>query len=495
MEILGTTIFVIFIFLLILITIYCLVQFQLTFYYKRKYAHQKPERDILKMGDRFPKVTVQLPVFNEEHVIKRLIDSICALKYPADHLDIQILDDSTDQTTQFALEKIRYYQEKGVDIQLVRRKDRKGYKAGALQHGLNSAKGEFIAIFDADFIPNSNFLLKTIPHFADEKIGVVQTRWEHLNKNYSLITLLQAFQLNVHFSIEQTGREEAELFLQFNGTAGVWRRKAIEKAGGWSADTLTEDLDLSYRAQLKGYQVKYLESIGSPAELPAEMNGFKSQQYRWMKGGAETAKKIIPLLWRSKIPIRKKIHGTIHLMGSSVFLLVLLTGLLSIPSVWHIYQSAIPTAYLSVFLTGLLALIVVYYVGNVANPFYDGVNGIWGFLKFCGLFLVFLSLSMGMSLHNSIAVVHGYWGKRTPFNRTPKFKIVNAGDSFLKSKYLPQKIPTTTYFEGILAIGFITAFTYGISNGQNAMLFYHLLLGVGFGTICYYSFRHYQWRR
>jgi len=328
LEIFGYIILAVYCGALVYITVFCLMQLQLLWIYRRIDTIGELRSD---NGSSYPIVTIQLPVFNELYVVERLIDNICALDYPSDKLQIQVLDDSTDETLDLTQKKVDEYQDKGFDIQLIHRKDRTGYKAGALANGMKTARGEFIAIFDADFMPNKDFLLRTLPYFADSKVGVVQTRWEHLNRDYSLITKLQAFQLNVHFTIEQSGRQAADYLLQFNGTAGVWRAKAIEDAGGWEADTLTEDLDLSYRAQLKGWSIKYLEDVGSPAELPAEMNGLKSQQFRWMKGGAETARKMIPSVWRSPLSFSKKMHATIHLLSSTIFVFVFVIGVFSVP--------------------------------------------------------------------------------------------------------------------------------------------------------------------
>ena len=283
---------------LMAITIYCLLQFHLLYYYKtkkNKYLLQvnTPHDESLDL----PIVTIQLPIFNERYVVQRLLTSITALDYPKSKMEIQVLDDSTDDTVEITAKEVEKYSEQGFDIKHITRTDRTGYKAGALKSATTFAKGEFIAIFDADFLPEEDFLMKTMKHFADPKIGVVQTRWEHLNQNYSLLTRVQAFQLNVHFTVEQLGRKVGNLLLQFNGTAGVWRKETINDAGGWEADTLTEDLDLSYRAQLKGWKIIYLEDVTSPAELPSEMNGLRSQQFRWMKGGAETC-----LLYTSPSP-------------------------------------------------------------------------------------------------------------------------------------------------------------------------------------------------
>ena len=258
----------------------------------------------------YPKVTVQLPVYNELYVIERLINTVCEFDYPKDLFEIQVLDDSTDETVNIIAAKIKEKLLEGFDIHHVRRPKRVGYKAGALKYGNEIAKGDFIAIFDADFIPSMDFLKKTIPYFHDENIGVVQTRWGHINKDYSLLTRLQAFGLDAHFTIEQSGRSSGDHFINFNGTAGVWRLDCINDAGGWQADTLTEDIDLSYRAQEKGWKFKYLEDFESPAELPVAMSALKSQQYRWTKGAAECSVKNLKLIFNSKnVSSRSKFHG------------------------------------------------------------------------------------------------------------------------------------------------------------------------------------------
>ncbi len=492
--VIGYLVLLVFFVILSYICIYCLLQFQLCWIYKNKYRDPS-SADSKEIKTDLPHITIQLPLYNEMLVVERLIDKVCEMDYPRELMEIQILDDSSDETTQLAEKKAALKSREGFDIRVITRPDRRGFKAGALDFGLKRAKGEFIAIFDADFLPDKRFLKNTLPFFNRPEIGVVQTRWTHINKNYSLITRLQAFQLNVHFSIEQSGRSYGGYFLQFNGTAGVWRKTTIEDAGGWSADTLTEDLDLSYRAQLRGWKIAYREEVESPAELPADMNAFKTQQYRWMKGGAETAKKLLPAIWKSSLSMGKKVHATVHLLGSSIFLLVLLAGILSVPALYYLPAYNINPHYFSVFLAGLLSLVVVYYIGNRANPFYRGKKGIRDLLTFSGLFVVFLSLSMGMSLHNSLAVVHGYMGKKSPFVRTPKFNILKAGDSFKRSIYLSEKIPLTTYFEAILALFFAAAVIYGILFDQYSFVIYHLLLAIGFATISFYSFRHYAWQR
>jgi cellulose synthase/poly-beta-1,6-N-acetylglucosamine synthase-like glycosyltransferase len=354
------------------------------------------------------------------------------------------------------------------------------------------ARGEFIAIFDADFLPRPDFLRQTVPYFEDEKVGVVQTRWEHINEDYSLITKLQAMQLNVHFTVEQKGRQAGNFLLQFNGTAGLWRRETIEDAGGWEADTLTEDLDLSYRAQLKGWKIEFLEHIGSPAELPAEMNSLKSQQFRWMKGGAETARKMLPTVWKSGLSFFQKMQASIHLLSSSIFVFVFLAGVFSVPLLFFLgdlIEMGFNKDFFAYFMVGLLSVIAVYYVANVEATHQDE-SLIKSILKFVFLFPLFLALSMGLSLHNTVAVIQGYLGKKSPFVRTPKFNIKNITDTFAKNQYVTRKISWTTIIEGLLAVYFTAAVIGAVYVQNTTFMFYHLLLAIGFGGIFIYTLRH-----
>jgi cellulose synthase/poly-beta-1,6-N-acetylglucosamine synthase-like glycosyltransferase len=475
------------------ITIYCLIQLQLLYHYQK--SHQNQPNGIIPgsaaSSKTLPRVTVQLPIYNEQHVIERLIDAICRFEYPLDRLQIQILDDSTDETVQIVNRKVVEYRGQGFDILHIRRTDRKGYKAGALRDAMTTASGEFIAIFDADFLPTKNFLQQTLPYFTDASIGVVQTRWEHINRDYSLITRLQALQLNVHFTIEQQGRKAANQMLQFNGTAGIWRKKAIEDAGGWSDDTLTEDLDLSMRAQLKGWKIEYLESVGSPAELPAEMNGFKSQQFRWMKGGAETAKKILPAIWQSKLPISRKLHSSFHLLGSTLFIFIFILGVLSVPLLIALKGLHLSSTIFSIFIIGTLSIVCVYYVANVSNRFTNPEASFWrDLIQFLIMFPIFLSMSMGLSLHNTVAVLQGYWGKKSEFVRTPKFNIKDLKDSFRKSAYHKAKINWITIFEGLLCLYFIYAIFLGYKIDDLSLVIFHTFLAVGYGAIFYLSIKH-----
>lgn len=490
MEIIYHLIIIAYSLILIYILFYNLIQLELLFTY-RKNKNNKADpvtRPNLPEAKNLPVVTIQLPMYNERYVAERLIDTICTLEYPLEKLEIQVLDDSTDETIDISRRKVKEYQRKGYNIRLIQRPDRSGYKAGALQHGLQTASGELIAIFDADFIPEADFLKRTIPCFQDQNVGVVQTRWEHINQAQSLITEVQAFQLNVHFTIEQSARCKADYLLQFNGTAGVWRKSTIMDSGGWQADTLTEDLDLSYRAQLKGWKIIYREDIGSPAELPAEISSYKSQQFRWMKGGAETARKLLPVIWYSNLPFWKKIHASAHLTASTIFLLIFSMAVLSVPMIWAINGLGINMSYYLVFVIGVIAIIFSFFQANVVNrynhPSDSNLRKIW---KFVVLFPAFMALSMGLSLHNSLAVIQGYRGKKSPFIRTPKFSV---GPSKKKNaNYLETSLDKSTIWEGIFCLYFVFGIVIGILMQNYSMLLLHIILAAGFGGIFIYSLR------
>lgn len=475
---------------LLYILLYCLMQLNLLHYYRKnrkQNGFQVPPK-VDRNDPDLPRVTVQLPIYNEYYVIERLIDHVAAFDYPKHKLEIHVLDDSTDETVELVKSKVAHYQSLGFNIQQIRRAKREGFKAGALRDAMPLATGELIAIFDADFLPRPDFLLATVHYFKNSEVGIVQSRWEHINRDYSLMTRLQAFHLDMHFTVEQKGREAANCLLQFNGTAGVWRKATIEDAGGWEADTLTEDLDLSYRAQLKGWRVHFLERLGAPSELPAEMNGFKSQQFRWSKGGAETARKMLPTIWKSHLNIRQKLHATLHLTGSSVFVFVFLSAILSVPLTFLAPHMEVDLTYLTVIFVGLLSSVFVYFEANV-HATLERNSFVKRLFKFVVLFPTFIALTMGLSLHNTIAVIQGYWGRRSEFVRTPKFNIKGLGDSFKKRKYLATRIPLTTVFEAILAIYFLLAIIGEWLLFSNFVL-YHLMLVMGFGYVSFYSIKH-----
>jgi len=470
---------------LLFIFLYSVTQAHLVVRYLK--AQKKIQPRQLPFNEKFlPHVTVQLPVYNEMYVVERLIDTVCSFDYPLDKLEVQVLDDSTDLSIEIIAKRVQLWKEKGVDIVQVRRTDRKGYKAGALEEALETAKGEFIAIFDADFVPLKDFLKNTIPHFSEKNVGMVQTRWAHINKHYSLLTKLQAFGLDAHFSVEQVGRNSGNCFINFNGTAGVWRKSCIIDAGNWQPDTLTEDLDLSYRAQLKDWKFVYLEDVESPAELPPVMSALKTQQYRWTKGGAEVARKQLGNLLRSDKSFVIKWHGVFHLLNSGVFVSVITCAILSVPLLFikqyfpefkHLFFLA------SFFLLGFLILAILYWVSTSQKS----ENKLKSRLYFIRTFPLFLSVMMGLSLHNAVAVLEGYFGKKTPFIRTPKFNIINNNDSWESNKYITSQINPLTVTEGILSLYFLFAVIVAFQIGDYALLPFHIILTFGFATVCYYS--------
>ena len=479
MELIVTIIYLL---SLLYIFLFSLGQLQLAWIYVRNKKNQV--EDVKAMID-YPHVTVQLPIYNEKYVVDRLIDAVTKFNYPKDKLEIQLLDDSTDETTEIIEKKIDELRPLQLDIKLLHRINRIGFKAGALADGLQSVKGEFIAIFDADFIPEPDFLIKTIPHFSHPEVGVVQTRWGHINKDYSLLTQLQAFGLDAHFSIEQTARNAAGSFINFNGTCGVWRKSCIADAGGWSADTLTEDLDLSYRAQLKGWKFKYLEDIETPGELPMIMPAIKSQQYRWNKGAAENARKNFGKVLWAKLPMMNKVHAFFHLFNSSVFISLLIAALFSIPML-YIKQSNPQLNLLFnlgiVFLVGFMSITFFYWIAT--KRFY----AISPAKKFLSLYPRFLIVSMGLSLHNGIAVFEGLVGRKTPFIRTPKFNL-KKNQSWLGNSYLRNHFTFKTLLEGLLCLYFVFGIWLGIALHDGGLIFFHVMLVLGFGSVFYYSIK------
>ncbi|MBL7803961.1 MAG: glycosyltransferase family 2 protein [Saprospiraceae bacterium] len=482
------------------VTVYCLLQFHLLYLYK-KYHRENPEIKYRRydVDDRnIPFVTVQLPMYNEMYVAERIIDCVAAQEYPKDKFEIHVLDDSTDETVNIVAAKVAEMRAQGFNIEHVHRVNRQGYKAGALQEAMPLAKGDYIAIFDADFTPRPDFLRTTMPYFEDEKVGIVQTRWEHINADYSLLTKMQALQLNVHFTVEQAGRSYGNLLLQFNGTAGVWRKKVINEAGGWQSDTLTEDLDLSFRAQIMGYKIQYLEKLESPAELPVEMNGLKGQQFRWNKGGAQNARKLLHLIWKesgNKLNIMQKLHATSQLLAYGVFLWVFLAAVSSIPLAFAFRELGISTHFLSFSVLGLFSMAAISYTANITAalnrtaPF-----TFWEKVRFFGLFLTFMPISMGLSLYNAVAVIEGLMGKASAFVRTPKYGIDGEQKKFKKASYVARKISWITIAEGVMALIFVIAVILGIRTKNTAFVLFHSMLAVGFGTICYYSIKHLRFR-
>ncbi len=431
----------------------------------------------------FPVVTMQLPLYNERYVVTRLIDSVIRLDYPKEKLEIQLLDDSTDDTTEIISKHIQQYLEQGYDIKHIHRTNRRGYKAGALKEGLEVARGEFIAIFDADFVPRKKFLKRTLPYFyKDDKICLVQTRWEHLNRNDSIITKTMAFALDAHFVIEQAVRNRAGYFIGFNGTGGIWRKSAILDAGNWQPDTLTEDLDLSYRAQMKGWKIKYLINFTSPSELPSEINSIKSQQFRWTKGAIETSKKLFPKVLKSDLSLKIKCASFIHLCSNYAFPFILLAAILNVPIVLiketGDYDSLFK--FMSVFTFAFISSFLLYLYAQ--KDIYQD----WQ--KRIVYFPVFMAGSMGLSLNNTKAVFEGIINKKSEFVRTPKFGEHNK-INLKNKKYVTKKISFLTIIELILSLYCFFGVFLSIIYAQIASLPFQLMFAFGFGILAFLSIK------
>ncbi len=484
----DTAIIIIYTAALVVIFIYSLVQLSLLFNYIRaqKKLDNSPRFDLSKQAET-PYVTVQLPVYNEKYVMDRLLDNISQLEYPKDKLEIQVLDDSTDESVHTTATHINQLKETGLDISHITRKDRSGFKAGALKEGLKVAKGEYIAIFDADFLPGKSWLYKTIPYFKDENIGVVQTRWGHINRNYSLLTKIQAFALDFHFTLEQVGRNYNNHFINFNGTAGAWRKTCIEDAGNWEGDTLTEDLDLSYRAQLKKWKFKYLEEVETPAELPVVISAARSQQFRWNKGAAENFHKLYGRLLKDKsIPIKTKLHSFFHLLNSSMFIMMLLVAVLSVPVLYIKSNSSMFNWYFSIIAASGLSVIIFFICyWNMFKKIHG--NGVSNFLEYIKMFFAFFSIAMGFSFHNSLAVLEGHFGKRSDFIRTPKFNINSLTDSWKGNKYISKNISKSTILEALLMVYFGFGIYSAFTLEDFGFLVFHLMLFFGFSFVFYHS--------
>lgn len=473
---------------LVLIFFYSVLQLSLAIAYSRNRKDKAAAKHPILDESNAPFVTVQLPMYNELYVADRIIEKAAEFDYPRDRMQIQVLDDSTDETKDVIAKKVAEVAARGINIQHVHRTDRTGYKAGALDAAMDQVQGDFIAIFDADFVPEKDWLRQAMAYFTDEKIGVVQTRWGHLNKDYSLLTELQAFGLNGHFAIEQGGRTASGHFINFNGTGGVWRKTCIEDAGGWEHDTLTEDLDLSYRAQLKGWKFQYCEHIIAPAELPITMSALKNQQHRWMKGGAECFIKMWKTILTAKnVKASDKIHGLSHLFNSSVFLFILTLSILSLP-VLHIKDSFEDLnsfiAVGSIFILSTLFLMYYYWMS-----FRDKTaNTLKSFGKFIVRFFQFLIVSMGLSLSNTVAVIEGYLGIKSSFVRTPKFNVLKKGE-MKANKYDKKSLSIINIGELILFLAFgFTAVNRAI-YGDFGMVPFHAMLATGYGVVFFHTIK------
>ena len=467
---------------MIVLAFYGLHRYQLVWlYYKNKKNASRWDQTPARFDDgNLPFVTIQLPIYNEQFVIGRLIDACCRLDYPRDRFEIQLLDDSTDETTVVAREVAEQYAAgyKGLPpqpVHYIHRSNRHGYKAGALDAGLHTAKGEFVAIFDADFVPPRDWIMKVIHHFAEPEIGMVQTRWTHMNRNYSFLTQVEAILLDGHFVLEHGGRSRAGVFFNFNGTAGMWRRKVIGEAGGWQHDTLTEDTDLSYRAQLVGWKFKYLQDVECPAELPIEMTAFKTQQARWAKGLIQTGKKILPRVLKSDAPWHTKLEAWYHLTANISYPLMIVLSTLLLPAmIIRSYQGWIQMMLIDfpLFMASTMSVSSFYLVSQK-----ELFPGRW-YRTFLYLPCL-MALGVGLTITNTQAVMEALLGVASPFARTPKYSVRKKGQKSQARKYR-KRLGIVPWIE--LAIGCYFAFTvwYTISSENYFTVPFLLLFVFGY---------------
>src|SRR5262245_29077760 len=423
-----------------------------------------------------PVVTIQLPLYNEMYVADRLIEGVCRIDYPRDRLEIQVLDDSTDETRAIAEMTVRRYAAEGFDIKYLHRTDRTGYKAGALEAGLAAARGEFIAIFDADFLPPRQFLARLMPHFADEHVGMVQARWGHINQDYSLLTKIQSILLDGHFVLEHGGRNRSGCFFNFNGTAGVWRRAAIGDAGGWQHDTLTEDLDLSYRAQLRGWQFLFLPDLVTPAEVPVEMNAFKSQQHRWAKGSIQTCRKVLPYILLADLPIKVKAEAFFHLTANFNYLLMIVLSVLMFPAMIVRYEMGWTEMLLIDIPLFAAATFSVFnfYMMSQRETYPDWRSRVRHLP-------IVMAIGIGLSVNNAKAVLEALFGAPGEFARTPKYGIERSQDDWQHKRY-HQSMPIQPFVEVAFGLYFTATVFYALSAGIYGTLPFLMLFQ--FGYLC-----------
>jgi cellulose synthase/poly-beta-1,6-N-acetylglucosamine synthase-like glycosyltransferase len=459
------------------------------YYRNRKNATHEPPSRFAQL----PRVTIQLPIFNEQFVVDRLIDSICRIDYPRELLEIQVLDDSTDETKEVAQAIIARYKAMGNPIVYLHRTNRVGFKAGALDEGLKTASGEFIAIFDADFTPPADWLMRVIHHFAEPEIGMVQTRWTHLNRDYSFLTQVEAILLDGHFVLEHGARARTGVFFNFNGTAGMWRRCVIDQAGGWQHDTLTEDTDLSYRAQIIGWKFKYLPDVECPAEVPIEMTAFKTQQQRWAKGLIQTSKKILPRLFRSDVPLRVKIEAWYHLTANLSYPLMVVLSVLLMPAmIIRFYQGWWEMLYIDfpLFLVSTFSISSFYLVSQkelFPRHWYK-----------CLLYLPFLmSLGIGLTITNTIAVMEALFGIQSAFKRTPKYRVQKKGEKSKGAAKYRKRLGLIPFIELLIGAYFALCIWYAVANENYFTIPFLLLFVIGYwytGLLSLLQGRFERWR-
>jgi cellulose synthase/poly-beta-1,6-N-acetylglucosamine synthase-like glycosyltransferase len=458
-------------FVLIILAVYGWHRYYLVYLYMRNRDKQPKAGPPL---DPLPVVTIQLPLYNEMYVADRLIEAVCRIEYPRDRCEIQVLDDSTDETRSIADLAVRRFAAQGFDIKYIHRTNRVGYKAGALEAGLKTARGEFIAIFDADFIPPVDFLSRLMPYFAADKIGMVQARWGHINQDYSLLTKIQSILLDGHFVLEHGGRNRAGRFFNCNCTAGVWRRAAIDDAGGWQHDTLTEDLDLSYRAQLRGWQFVFVSDLIAPAEVPVEMNGFKSQQHRWAKGSIQTCRKLLPQILRAKVPLSVKAEAFFHLTANFNYPLMVVLSVLMFPAMVIRYNMG---WYEMMLIDVPLFFAATFSVCNFYMVCQREIHDDWRTrLKYLPFLM---SIGIGLSINNTRAVFEALFNKHSEFARTPKYHIEGAGDEWIGKKY-HQSVAVQPLVELALGLYFTATVFYALANQIYGTLPFLVLFQVGF---------------
>jgi cellulose synthase/poly-beta-1,6-N-acetylglucosamine synthase-like glycosyltransferase len=467
---------------MVILAFYGIHRYQLVWLYyrnKRKAAHSN-EPPARFPEDQLPFVTVQLPIYNEQFVIDRLIDACCRIDYPRDRFEIQVLDDSTDETT-LAAESIVQRYAAGTEglppqpIVYLHRTNRHGYKAGALEEGLKTAKGELVAIFDADFVPPPDWLRRVVDQFTDPTIGMVQTRWTHLNRNYSFLTQVEAILLDGHFVLEHGGRSRAGVYFNFNGTAGMWRRAAIDEAGGWQHDTLTEDTDLSYRAQLKGWKFKYLQDVECPAELPIEMTAFKTQQARWAKGLIQTSKKILPSVLKSDAPFHTKLEAWYHLTANISYpLMIVLSTLLMPAMIIRSYQGWVEMMLIDfpLFMASTMS-ISSFYLTSQRELFPRTWYKTFLYLPFL------MSLGIGLTITNTKAVLEALFGIKSAFARTPKYRVLKKGEKSQAKKYR-KRLGIIPWIEILIGCYFTATVWYAVSTENYFTVPFLLLFVIGY---------------
>jgi cellulose synthase/poly-beta-1,6-N-acetylglucosamine synthase-like glycosyltransferase len=458
-------------FVLIILAVYGWHRYYLVYLYMRNRGKEpRPGPGLVPL----PPITIQLPLYNEMYVADRLIEAVCRIDYPPELLEIQVLDDSTDETCEIAELAVRRYAAQGVDIKYFHRSDRTGYKAGALEAGLKVARGEFIAIFDADFVPTPDFLTRLMPHFCDPAVGMVQARWGHINQDYSLLTKIQSILLDGHFVLEHGGRNRAGRFFNFNGTAGIWRRHAIDDAGGWQHDTLTEDLDLSYRAQLRGWRFVFVSNVIAPAEVPVEMNAFKSQQHRWAKGSVQTCRKLLPRILIANVPLRVKTEAFFHLTANFNYPLMCVLSVLMFPSMVIRYNMG---WYEMLLIDVPLFFAATFSVCNFYMVCQREIHRDW---RARTKYLPFLmSIGIGLCINNTRAVFEALLNKHTEFTRTPKYRIEGETDEWVGKKYR-QSVAVQPLIELALGLYFTATVFYALANQIYGTVPFLVLFQIGF---------------